>query len=146
MFDSDIGHFFGEDVPRQIITYIYENLPDSGIESGDASKGKADDWRDAKHGVFNAFLQKPFLDAALEEHTKLEGAIDNLEPGIGKWGFIYYPNACVDKEAAKKCKFMIVSHGAGGIAEDFSKTFGVFAPTHEVIMLFPQAIGAWDEG
>jgi hypothetical protein len=57
MFDPDMGHFFGEDVPRQIITYIYENLPNSGINSGGASKGKADDWRDAKHGVFNAFLQ-----------------------------------------------------------------------------------------
>jgi hypothetical protein len=41
---------------------------------------------------------------------------------------------------------MIVSHGAGDIAEEFSKTFGVFAPTHEVIMLFPQAKMNWDEG
>ena len=117
MFDPKLGHTFGEDVPRRIITYIYENIAGSGIKPGDTSKGKDAKWNEGKTGIFNAFLQTPFLDAALEEHKKLPDAKAGLEPGIGKWGFIYYPNACVDKTAPKKCKFMICSHGAGDLAK-----------------------------
>lgn len=32
---------------------------------------------------------------------------------------------------------MIVSHGAGGRADMFAETFGQFAPTHDVVMIFP---------
>lgn len=95
MFDPEIGHYFGEDVPRRIITYLYENIENSGISAGDPSKGAEEKWYESTHGIFNAFLQQPVLDAALDTPKTVE------EAGLGKWGFVYYPNACVSKDTPK---------------------------------------------
>ena len=40
---------------------------------------------------------------------------------------------------------MIVFHGAGGKAQSMAGTFGPYAATHDVIMLFPQAYGGWSD-
>ena len=34
---------------------------------------------------------------------------------------------------------MIVFHGAGGNVQGMMNSFGPYAPTHDLIMLFPQA-------
>ena len=138
MIDPNQGHGFGDDVPRRIITYLYENLPNSGIKPGDPSKGKTPgDWRHPNNGVFTPFLQTPYLNAALKEYEAINGKKFNEKTtGIGKWGYLYYPHSCADKSAPKKCKFMIVSHGAGGQAFPLTNKFGPYGPNHEVIMLF----------
>ena len=116
MVDPNSGHNFGRDVPRRIITYIYENLPNSGIKPGDLSKGKNDKWTDPSVGIFEQFDQNPFIKSAIKEFASVEGGKADVDPRLGDTGYVYYPNQCVDKVKKVSCKLMIVFHGANGKA------------------------------
>jgi len=71
----------------------------------------------------------------LQEYSKVDGGDINVEHKLEETGYLYIPNAC--KDGTKRCKFMIVSHGAGGQSERFGNKFGPFSTAYDIVMLFP---------
>jgi hypothetical protein len=65
----------------------------------------------------------------------VDGGDINVDHRLADTGYIYIPTYC--KDGTKSCKFMIVSHGAGGQAKRFGDIFGPFAPGYNIVMLFP---------
>lgn len=78
--------------------------------------------------------------------------------GLAKYGFVYYPNQCVD--GTTKCKIVVSLHGGNQEYENsgfrWIKTdgFGGYAASNDLIVLFPQVgskanknpRGCWDFG
>ena len=70
------------------------------------------------------------------EFANVDGGDTSLHHGIDeeRIGLLYVPQNCY--AADSNCKFMIVSHGAGGSATAFAKTWGPVGSAYDIIMYF----------
>jgi hypothetical protein len=77
------GHSVPEDIPPRAIQYIYENLPNSGVEAGaEPQEGYFDFMTDVEQGIFSAFDQTPILEESLAEFESLPGGYGDVEHNI----------------------------------------------------------------
>ena len=131
--DPSKAHNMADDVPAQAIRFIYGNLANSGVNLNDELKSK--DSAYLQKGVLSSFDQTPFIQSAVEEHSRVEGGSANVDHRLGDTGYIYVPEFC--KDGKNSCKLAIVSHGAGGKASHFAQVFGPHAPNYDIVMVFP---------
>lgn len=66
--------------------------------------------------------------------------IDGNFLGLRKWGYVFYTDKCL-KES---CKVQLILHGCMMDAEEMVKPWAPMAFEHDLIMVFPQAVGCWD--
>lgn len=84
-----------------------------------------------KNGYFGKFDQGLYTPTTIEE------------AGLMQWGFYYYPEACMSPDS--NCLFQVFLHGAGERAEDGAREWwNKFASSNNIVMIFPQAMFAWD--
>ena len=102
--------------------YLYESLyPNFTLQP------KKEDWK--KHGILKKFAQREFLG---------ENSVFSYD-GLDEYGFVYYPQICLDTD--KKCKVHVYLHGCTAIiGEDLVRNsdFLEYAAANDMIIIFPQ--------
>lgn len=88
---------------------------------------EAQDWRNA--GVFRRFLQTEFIEAGMFEFS-----------GLAKYGYVYYPESCIDE----MCKIHMHLHACtdinqGATMNGVNLDWGIlhYAATNNLIVILP---------
>jgi len=108
-----------------MLRFLYE-----GLEDDFELKERNFDWESI--GTLMKYDQKEFVDPK------------PLEDGFWDYGYVYYPNTCVDS-AEKKCKIHVYLHGCYESADGYGESTSVrwngfveYAASNDIIMVFPQ--------
>ena len=138
---EDIGHEIGRDSPGKVNHYLYSNLEGSGVSAMDSLKRPNFNWQ--SDGYLLRFDQRPFIQSALEKFVQ-KGGDRAVDHHLLDYGYFYYPKGCV--VGGTKCKFQLVSHGAGGWQDGFPNAFGPWGSAYDMVMVWPACkSGGWDD-
>jgi hypothetical protein len=121
----------GFDATGKILTHLLGNIAETDILELAA---KDDEWR--SRGVFRRFDQHEFVDYEDEDRE-----LWNVETGLMNWGYVFYPTACFEDEAAS-CHIHFHLHGCGmrGRWINDETNFPNYAVSNNLIVVYPQVI------
>ena len=119
------------DLTGNMLKYLVTNTKQNAMPEAQWADGDFDWW---KKGVLRQFYQDEFLDTFVYQ-------ID----GLAKYGYIFYPNKCVD--GSEQCRVHMHLHGCGQTADGLFLGYQAlsdggwmeYAVANNIILVLPQA-------